>query len=278
MIPGIDHLVVDVEDRMDEAARRYEALGFRLTPLGRHTLGSVNRLAVLAGDYLELLGTGEPGAPVRPDLAGFPAGMNGLVFRAEAAEAWHGDLTARGLPAEPVQSFSRPVEVAGRGEAARFKVVRLAPRAMFDGRVYFCEHLTPELVWRPEWQDHPNGAFAIARVAIAARDPDVVARRFSWLFGREALADAPQGGALVRADAALIEIRPAAALAEALGEAMPDPAGRGDHVALVGLRVRSLGAADAALQRGRVAGVRREAGRILVAARAAVNVAVEFTE
>ncbi len=31
MAPRIDHVVVDVQDRMAEAARRYAALGFRLT-------------------------------------------------------------------------------------------------------------------------------------------------------------------------------------------------------------------------------------------------------
>ena len=45
------------------------------------------------------------------------------------------------------------------------------PAKIAMGRVYFCEHLTPELVWRPEWQSHPNGARAIARVIVATDEP-----------------------------------------------------------------------------------------------------------
>ena len=60
-VPRIDHVVVDVRDRIDEAERRYRALGFNLTQRGRHSLGSVNHLAMLDPDYVELLGTGEGG-------------------------------------------------------------------------------------------------------------------------------------------------------------------------------------------------------------------------
>src|SRR5207248_3267338 len=74
-VPILDHVVVDVRDRMDEAAAVYRALGFQLTPRGHHTLGSMNHLAMLATDYLELLGFGAGGAS-RPELAPFPIGLN----------------------------------------------------------------------------------------------------------------------------------------------------------------------------------------------------------
>ena len=54
--PVLDHVVVDVRDRIDEAAECFRSIGFKLTPRGRHTLGSVNHLAMFATDYLELLG------------------------------------------------------------------------------------------------------------------------------------------------------------------------------------------------------------------------------
>ena len=74
--PVLDHVVIDVRDRMDEAARTFTALGFQLTPRGHHTLGSMNHLMMFATDYLELLGFGEGGAS-RPELAPFPVGLNG---------------------------------------------------------------------------------------------------------------------------------------------------------------------------------------------------------
>src|SRR5215471_4390848 len=83
--PVLDHVVIDVRDRMDEAARVFAALGFHLTPRGHHTLGSMNHLAMFATDYLELLGFGAGGV-ARPELEPFPIGLNGLVFKTADAD------------------------------------------------------------------------------------------------------------------------------------------------------------------------------------------------
>src|SRR5262249_34475828 len=53
---SLDHVVIDVRDEMDEATRIYRALGFQLTPIGRHSLGTINHLAMFESNYLELLG------------------------------------------------------------------------------------------------------------------------------------------------------------------------------------------------------------------------------
>ncbi len=274
--PWIDHVVVDVQDRIEDAARRYRALGFHLTERGRHTLGSVNHLAMFDPDYLELLGSGDPGTAPRPELAGFPLGLNGLVFKLEDAAAKHAELKARGMPVLPVQSFSRPVTLPdGRREEARFHTVRLQPRAVFDGRVYFCEHLTPELVWRPEWQNHPNGALSIARVVLSVREPARIAGAFERMFGPGAV---DPGGRRLMAGKVVIELALNSELARQLGHALADPAGRQDYMALLGIRVRSLSRTEATLRANGIRGLRRETGRILVEPAEAMNVALEFIE
>ena len=277
-VPRIDHVVVDVGDRMDEAADRYRALGFLLTDRAQHSLGSSNHLMMFDPDYIELL---SPSGNARADLAGFLVGLNGLVFALNGADALYADQRARGIPVQPVQYFTRNAHLPdGTQGTARFNVVRLEPRTVFDGRVYFCEHLTPDLVWRPEWQAHPNGALAIARVAIAARDPGIVADCFDRMFGagsvaRAAGSDRPH---VLRAGKVAVEIWPRDALARTLGDAMPDPAGRGDHMALLGVRVRSLHDTAAVLRANNIAPMRATAERILVAPDAAMNVAIEFTQ
>src|SRR5262249_2309366 len=151
-----DHLVVDAQEHIDDAVKRYQALGFHLTPRGYHNVGSVNHLAIFGIDYLELLGSGAPGTMARKDLAGFPQGLNGLVFKLTEAQRRHDALKQAGVPVEPVQALSRPADLDGGKVDVRFNLVRLPPRAWFDARVYFCEHLTPQYVWRKEWQKHPN--------------------------------------------------------------------------------------------------------------------------
>ena len=186
--PVLDHVVIDVRDQIDEAARRFSRLGFQLTPRGHHTLGSVNHLAMFTTDYLELLGFGEDGA-TRVEIAPFAVGLNGLVFKTADAEAVHRRAEAAGLPVLPVQAFSRPVALDGATRDARFRTTRLDPTKVAMGRVYFCEHQTPELVWRPEWQGHPNGARAITRVVVATADPQRTAVLFRDLFGSDAVAE-----------------------------------------------------------------------------------------
>src|SRR5258708_4367778 len=170
---------------MDEAARLYQALGFTLTPRGYHTLGSMNHLMMFATDYLELLGFGE--GRMRPELAPFPIGLNELVFKTDDADATFAHAQSAGLPILPVQAFSRPVTLDGGTQDARFRTTRLDPGKIAMGRVYFCEHLTPELVWRSEWQSHANGARSIRRVVVVSPDPAATATLFGSLFGSEAV-------------------------------------------------------------------------------------------
>src|SRR3712207_959854 len=110
--PVLDHLVVNVLDRMDDAAALYRRLGFTLTPRGYHTLGSINHLAILGTNYLELVGVPAEGRQ-RLDIMTSPRGLNGLVFASEDADGTYGAVADSGLPFEPPLSFSRPVELAG---------------------------------------------------------------------------------------------------------------------------------------------------------------------
>jgi Glyoxalase-like domain len=281
MGPLIDHIVVDVRDRMEEGARRYRALGFTLTPLGKHSLGSANHLAIFGRDYLELLGTDVPGGALRPDLAGFPIGLNGLVFLSRGSEALQQQQQAKGVPVQGVLNFFRPVAYPDGSKAvARFNVVRLDYAAAFDGRFYWCEHLTPEHVWRPEWQDHPNGATGVARILLSVRDPARQATLFTRMLGPGHVGDPrPDGRRILKVGegGAVVEFVPHAAAVQELGAAAPDPAGRGDHMALLGIRVGDLARTAEVLRAGGVAGVQElPGGRLRVPASEAMNATIDF--
>jgi catechol 2,3-dioxygenase-like lactoylglutathione lyase family enzyme len=270
----LDHVVIDVRDRIDEAMRRFRSLGFQLTPRGRHTLGSVNHLAMFATDYLELLGFAGDGA-IRPEITRFPVGLNGLVFKTEDADLVHEQAAGAGLPILPVQSFSRPVALDGRTQDARFRTARLDPAQVAMGRVYFCEHQTPDLVWRPEWQTHPNGARAVARVVVATADPQRTARLFRALFGDDVPADR-DGRQIIAAGTAQVELSTPNAVAAEFGETAAQPAGRAEYMAALEIRVRSLTAAAQCLRS--VPGLHVEPHRLVVPADAAFNTVIAFSE
>jgi Glyoxalase-like domain len=272
--PVLDHVVIDVRNRIDDAMSCFSALGFQLTPRGHHTLGSANHLAMFATDYLELLGFGEDGA-TRTEIARFPAGLNGLVFKTTDADLVHRHAAEAGLPVLPVQSFSRPVTLDGASRDARFRTTRVDADKIAMGRVYFCEHLTPDLVWRAEWQAHPNGARAIARVVVATADPQRTAVLFRDLFGGHVVTER-DGRQVMTAGTAAVELALPKALADEFGEAAVEPAGRAEYMAVLGIKVRSL--PEAAQQLHQVSGVRAEPRRLVVPAAVAFNTTVVFSE
>jgi hypothetical protein len=271
--PVLDHVVIDVRDRIDEALRCFRSLGFQLTPRGRHTLGSLNHLAMFANDYLELLGFA--GDAIRPEIMRFPVGLNGLVFKTADADSVHNQAAAAGLPILPVQSFSRPVVLDSETRDARFRTTRLDPDEIAMGRVYFCEHQTPDLVWRPEWQTHPNGAFAIARVVVATADPQRTAMLFRGLFGDDPIADRDRRQILA-AGTAQVEFSTPDAMAAEFGGTAAEPAGRPEYMSVLGIRVRSLRQAEQCL--ASVPGLRVEPHRLVVPADAAFNTTIVFSE
>jgi hypothetical protein len=274
--PTLDHVVADVRDRMDEAVDLYRGLGFLMTPRGKHTLGSINHLAIFDSNYFELLGFEKGAGEVRADIMRFPIGLNGLVFQSDDSAATYAAMTRNGVPIQEPLEFFRPVDLGGgKGEDARFRVVRLPPGTLSGGRLYFCHHFTPHLVWRDEWRAHPNGARSIARVTMVAPEPRRPADLFRRMFGAASVADDADGATLAMTNSR-VEIVTPAALRDRLGDAAPDPAGRDEYLAALTITTSSLARTEQALA-GRH-GVRRQAGRITVDAAQAFNVTLQFVE
>jgi hypothetical protein len=184
MSERVDHVVIHVEEQLDQAAEQYARLGFTLTARGHHSKGTSNHLAIFGDDYLELLGV-EPHNAAR--RWSHPAGLAGLVFKtADADQTWR-QLRERDVPldGDGPQAFHRPVEIDGTvlGDA-RFRTLRIAADRIPNGRVFFCEHGTPELVWRGQWQHHANGAQGLAEYVYVAIDPEAAVGILAQAFGR----------------------------------------------------------------------------------------------
>ena len=174
----LDHLVINTHFEMNAAQNIFEQLGFTLTPRGRHSLGSINHLMVFENDYLELIGLPSDGGLLRKDVLESPVGIDGLVFQTSDAARTHQLLQANGLAVQPVQAFSRPVELNGVVSEARFETVRFEPGQFNAGRLYYCKHFTPELVWRKEWQAHSNRVNKLAGLVIVCESPEQEAKHY----------------------------------------------------------------------------------------------------
>jgi hypothetical protein len=201
-------------------------------------------------------------------------GLDGLVFDLPDPEGLSAQARAAGFAASAPQPLSRPAE----GGEARFTTVRLARGSLAGGRVYFCRHLTPERVWQPHWQTHPNGACAIDRFWIAVPDPAAEAGRYARLVGARLLPGGPEKA--FAAGGCVVELTTPEALQARFGALACDPrdlsgAPRSAYMAALGIRTRSMAALRACLARAGLH-ARAEGESLIVAARDAMNVTLVF--
>ncbi len=288
MSATVDHAVVNVLKQMDAAVLRFRALGFTLTERGHHSLGSINHLMVFGRDYLELVGIDPDAKAVRREIADGPHGLNGLVFRTDAARGLHDRLELAGIPVQPPVDFDRQVMFEGDMQRAAFATVRIAPEHLAGGRVYFCEHKTPHLVWQAHWQRHANSALGLASFSIVVPAPAEESRRYAQLLGCEARAQDDGAMALTLGDFRLLlctlesyrarygALGCSASRASTREAASQRPAFMG----ALSIRTGSLQAALDCLARPEAADVRwdRDENRVIVSADSACDCVVEFVE
>src|SRR5476649_839682 len=166
-IKGIDHVVITVRD-LNSAQDMFRRMGFTLTPRGHHTLGSQNHCVMFGRDYFELLMVPQrlPGREYYYDFVRIGDGLAAVALKTDNARGAYGELTAAALaPSEPVD-FSRPVQLPEGTENASFRITQLGLEQTPGGHVFVCQHFTRDVVWRPEYQTHPNTATGLAAIAI----------------------------------------------------------------------------------------------------------------
>jgi catechol 2,3-dioxygenase-like lactoylglutathione lyase family enzyme len=269
----LDHVVINVQARLDAGVAAYRNLGFTLTDRGHHTLGTSNHLALFQHDYVELLGV-EAGRP-RPawDIVANPVGIQGLAFKARDAAALYRRLTEEQLPAQPPEEFSRPVTLPDGTFDAKFRIIGVNPSPLHGVRVFFCQHLTPHLVWRREWQSHANGATGIAHLTVAVSDPARVGDAFARLLG----VGAPRpiaGGLEIEAGGVSLRFLMPDAVRQSLAPVLQAAPKSG--VVGMGVSTRSLQTTADTLVRAGIQPVVANSDRIVVAATAAMGVVLEF--
>jgi hypothetical protein len=275
--PVLDHVVVNVGNQLDDAQKIYERLGFALTERGHHSLGTSNHLAIFGENYLELLGFLGSDTSPRPDLVDTPSGLHGLVFKVADSVALASHLAERGLLEATPAEFVRPVQLASGAEDARFRTVRIRAGLVQNGRVFFCHHFTPHLVWRDEWRSHPNGVTDIVGFVIATAEPAKTAALYERIFDTPLLAADDNGDVSFGAGRARVYFQQPAHAGSSFGPiAAPADTRQGDRMVALILSTRSLQQTASTLNRHEVPFVELSDGSILVEAQHAAGVALKF--
>lgn len=198
-IPGnlnIDHCAHFVP-HIDAASAALARLGFTITPFSAqsHRLkpdgplvpaGTGNRCVMLHRGYLEFLTpTGDTplAAQLRTAIARY-TGVHLVAFGTADAVADHGRLAARGFHPQAPLALQREIGTeAGATATARFTIVRVPPGTMAEGRIQYCQHHTPALLWQTRWLAHANGAAALTGMLLCVADPQEAAERYARFTG-----------------------------------------------------------------------------------------------
>jgi hypothetical protein len=180
----IHHLVICVHD-LAQAALDWRALGLNLTPTGVHPFGTSNRLAMFGNNFLELLAVTDAAAvpPAAPGRFSFAAhnrdflttaeGMSLLALHSDDAHADAARLKAHHIGAYAPFDFGRDAMLPGGGTArVEFSLAFATDPAMPGIAFFTCqERHPPELFWKGEYQQHPNGALRVIEVVMSAPEP-----------------------------------------------------------------------------------------------------------
>lgn len=191
----LDHVAHFVPD-IAGASTALERLGFTLTPFSpqSHRLtadgppvpaGTGNRCVMLERGYLEFL-TPTADTPLAAQLRAAIdryVGVHLVALGTGAPERDFERLERGGFRPLPAVALQRPIDTPAGSDTARFTVVRVAPGAMAEGRIQYCRHHTPELLWQPRWVEHRNTVTALSGVVLCVADVREAADRYARYTG-----------------------------------------------------------------------------------------------
>lgn len=195
---GIDHPLVATRD-IDGLRERMIAIGFNMTAIGKHPWGTKTSLAMFDGCLLEIMSIYDETLIDEVPAGNFRFGrhvsehlqqregvaltaLHSTDSRADAKIAANAGFTIAGH-----LEFGRDVTLPD-GTIDRTKTtLALMPDETFSRLSFFlCQQHRPDLIYVPEWLEHPNKVTGICGVSIVAYPEHHAAleARFSGLYGK----------------------------------------------------------------------------------------------
>lgn len=277
-ITGIDHTVQATTD-LEAARQTFMKLGFTITPRGRHIGWATGNYCIMfPANYHELLGIAVPGgftAGVEEALQAKGEGVHKVALGIDNSAAAVAELKASGFqPSEP-QDLKRELELPEGTVLPAFSLVHLPSEATPDLSVFLCQHLTPEMLRKPEWLVHPNGAEYISGVIVVTENPAALELDYENLVGAGSAVRTDRMLAVRTGRETLLFVTP-----DDLDTLFPDLEHKSratPYVAGLRFRVHNTEAAAAYFKAAGIEHVRSLDGTVLVPAEAAHGCFLEFS-
>lgn len=196
---GIDHPLVTVRDH-SKVIENYRRLGFSPTGVSYHPWGTKTSLVMFADNFIELIGVEDSskfGAGASKefcfgryigDFIARDEGISLVALHSRDGQGDHSRLHQAGLASQGVIEFRRKmVKPDGSPDEAVVSLGMFLNEEDPDVSHFICHQHRPELIWVPEWQNHPNGARAIAAATYRVSDPSKVCERYQKFYGPDAV-------------------------------------------------------------------------------------------
>lgn len=198
---GIDHPLIAVND-IDALRERLIALGFNMTPVGKHPWGTSTSLAIFSDCLLEIMGIYDHqlvdvkpagdfyfGRHVYKHLE-FREGIALTAIHSTNTDTDAAQVKGLGLVVSGHLEFGRDVTLPN-GKPDRTKTtLALLPDTTFPRlSLFLCQQHRRELVEVPEWMQHDNTVYGIRGVTIKASidHHSLLQEKLTKLYGQSRL-------------------------------------------------------------------------------------------
>ncbi len=188
-IESLDHPVLAARD-LDAARGTYERLGFTIPPRGSHVeWGTGNLCIMFPDDYLEIRGIIDASRftmNLDKHLDQFGEGLMGVAFRTDDVQTSYEEMVGHGVSASEPRRLTRNFEHPEGWTQPSFELCVPEPDDI-EGlmHVVVLQHLTPELIRRPDFLSHPNGCTGVNSMSGIIYDTERVAEKLALLLGDE---------------------------------------------------------------------------------------------
>ncbi|MEN8874007.1 MAG: VOC family protein [Pacificibacter sp.] len=249
---GIDHPLLATHD-IEGLRDRLISLGFNMTAIGKHPWGTSTSLAMFDGCLLEIMGIYDETLIDEVPAGEFRFGRHvfehlqqreGVALSAlHSTDSVQDAATAKaaGFTVAGHLEFGRDVTLPD-GSADRTKTtLALLPDPDFPRLSFFlCQQHRPELIYVPEWLEHPNTVNRISGVTISAKaeQQETLKAKLTRIYGD---ASALNGGFCVQTANGEISVQSLDAIQAEFGT-LPSDIAESDTPAIVAM---DLGYLDA---------------------------------
>jgi hypothetical protein len=190
-IESLDHPVIAARD-LDAARVTWERLGFTIPPRGSHIeWGTGNLCIMFPEDYLEIRGIVDASRftmNLDKHLDQFGEGLMGVAFRTDDVQTSYRELVDHGMRVTEPRRLTRNFEHPEGWTQPSFDLCVPEPDDI-EGlmHVVVLQHLTPELIRRPDFLSHQNACVGVNAMAGIIDDTERVAAKLALLLGGDSV-------------------------------------------------------------------------------------------